>query len=240
MALVALVEAYDHARHPLEGARAGQRPGVEGAAGYDLRREVERERLRVRVVAADEGVLVGTAVGELAGGEGVEACNHGGAKEILRPLGERERVGRAQIAGHAEHGGLSDRLRQVGCGGERPGGVRREHDEIRAAHRLFVRSPGGRADLARLVLRAFGVAGADHALVARLDQSPGEREPEISRAADDRDLHAGTAPNAASATRRRASSSLMNVRVTIGRTSPRPSRSSASASSTTSASISPS
>ena len=176
---------------------------------------------------------------ELAGGEGVEAGDHRASQEVLRALSERERVGRAKIAGDAQDGCRADRFREGGRSGDRGVGLRREDDEIHAADRFFVRRAWRRTDLARLLPCALRVAGADHDLVARLHETAREREPEVTRAADDRDPHAGTAPNAVSARRRRASASLMSVRVTIGRTSPRLSRSSASASSTMSASTRP-
>ena len=96
-----------------------------------------------------------------------------------------------------------------------------------------------RAHLGTLCGGALGVARADHDVFAGLDETLREREPEVARATDDGDLHAGTAPSAASARRRRASASDISVRVTIGRTSPRPSSEPASASSTTRASIRP-
>ena len=52
--LVAPVQVHDHGRQPFERARARERAGVERPAGDELRGELERELLRARVVAADE------------------------------------------------------------------------------------------------------------------------------------------------------------------------------------------
>jgi len=240
MALVALVEADDHRRHPLERASPRQRSGVERPACDHLSRKLERECLCLLVVAADEGVLLGAAVRQLARGERVEAGDHRAPDEVLRALGERQRVGRAKVAGDAQHGRRADRICEGRGGGERAVGLRGEHDDVHTADGILVCGSARRADLVRLLLRAFRIAGPDHHLVARLDEACGKREPEGARPADHRHPHAGTAPMATSASRRRASASLISVRVTIGRTAPSPSRSSASASSTTNASIKPS
>ena len=47
VALVAAVQVHDHRRQALERARARERAGVERAAGDELRRELERELLRI-------------------------------------------------------------------------------------------------------------------------------------------------------------------------------------------------
>ena len=167
--------------------------------------------------------------------------------ELLRPLGERTclRVRKdapraeVQLARDAEQRRLCKSLPDHGCRRERRIGVRREHHEIGAAHGLLVHRAGDGADLGTLLLGPVGITRPDHHLVARLDEPPGERKPEVPRTAENRHSHAGTAPSATSASRRRASPSRISVRVTIGRTSPSPSRSSASASSTTSVSIRP-
>ena len=59
---IALVQVDDHGRHPLERAGARERAGVERAPGDEPLRKLQRERLRVRVVTADERVLVGRLV----------------------------------------------------------------------------------------------------------------------------------------------------------------------------------
>src|SRR5512135_3797521 len=83
--------------------RARERAGVERAAPDNFPCELERELLRRGVVAADERVLVGTALGELARGERVEACDHRCTEERLRPLGKRDGLLRAEVAGDAEN-----------------------------------------------------------------------------------------------------------------------------------------
>ena len=239
VAFVALVEADDQAGQTLEDASARERACVERAAGDCFARELERERLRVGVVAADEGVFVRTAFRELRGGERLETGDDRAGEKLLRPFREGEVLGRAEIARDAQYRRRADRVGEGGGGFERCRGVRREHDEFDSGDGVLVRGPSRGADLLGLLLRARRVARAEDDLVSRLDETLREREAEVSGTADDRDLHAGTAPNATSARRRRASSSLISVRVTIGRTSPKPSRSSASASSTTIASIKP-
>ena len=246
MALVVLVEVDDHGRHPLERTRARERTGVERAARDHLGGELEREPLGAGVVAADECVLVRAAVRELPGGERVETGDDRRSDELLRPLRERAWIaagkrayGReAQLARDAEERRPAEHVREGGRGGERRVGLRCEDDEIGVADGVLIRG-SRRADFARLLPCPLGVARADHDLVTRLDEPGGECEPEGAGAAEDGDPHAGTAPKATSASRRRASPSLMRVRVTSGLTSPRPSRSPASASSTTSASIKP-
>ena len=57
--LVAAVQVHDHRRQALERAGARERAGVERAARDELAGELERELLRGRVVAADQGVLLG-------------------------------------------------------------------------------------------------------------------------------------------------------------------------------------
>ena len=73
VALVPLVHVDDDGRQALERAGARERAGVERASGREPRGELERGCLRVGVVAADEGVLVGRAIGpEARRGERVE------------------------------------------------------------------------------------------------------------------------------------------------------------------------
>src|SRR5262249_37103692 len=95
-----------------------------------------------------------------------------------------------------------------------------------AAAELLGRRPG-----------AVGVARADHDFGVGLDQPRRERAAEWPRTTQDRDPHTG-APRTASATRRRASASLISVLVTIIRTPESPA-SAASASSITRASSRP-
>ena len=94
--LVAPVDVHDHRGQPLQRLRAGERAGVDGAAGDELPGELEREPLRVLVVAADERVLVG----RLVPAEVRRPRASGGRRRPARdrrvgdPLGERARVGR--------------------------------------------------------------------------------------------------------------------------------------------------
>ena len=112
VALVALVEVDDHGRHPLESARARQRPGVEGTAGDDLRGELQGERLRLLVVATDKGVLVGTAVRELAGRQRVETRDDRNIDYLVYSLCQGTRLsrrsckpsGELELAGDREDG----------------------------------------------------------------------------------------------------------------------------------------
>src|SRR5579871_5258816 len=228
------------AAHALEYAGARERAGIERAAGHRFGGELERERLRVGVVPADEGVLVRASGGELRRRERLETRDDRAGDELLRPFREGQLLGGAKVTRNAEHRRRADRAGESRGGIERYRGVRREDDELDVRDGVLVRGAPRCADLVRLLLRTCRVTGAEHDLVARLDEPGREREAEVARAADDRDLQAGTAPSATSARRRRASSSLISVRVTIGRTSPSPSRSSVSASSTTIASIRPS
>src|SRR5581483_606676 len=193
---------------------ARERAGVEGASRDDLRRELERERLRLGVVAADEGVLVGAALRELARGERVETGDERDVDECGALLGEGAGPPRRDLARDREEW-RRQHCAELSGGRASSARVRREHDEVDAADGVLVRRSAGRAGLRRLLSSPRRVAGADYDLVARLDEPPREREAEVARTADDRHPHAGTAPSATSASRRRASSSLISVRVTI-------------------------
>jgi len=94
----------------------------------------------------------------------MEPGDNRAAEEILRLLGERECVGRAQITRDAEHGCRADRVGEDGCGGERSIGLRREHDEVHAAHGrpdedAFVCGDDAEAKALALELAAKVVAG---------------------------------------------------------------------------------
>src|SRR5438552_12157090 len=158
------------------------------------------------------------------------------------PPGQDTSVREAKVARNAENWSRSDRVRELGRGLERRGGLHGEHDELGVADDFLVAAALD-AELLRRGPRTLGVAGTDDDLVlAQLGQPLGERTAERARSPDDRDLHASaTASSAASASRFRAAVSRMSVRVTIGRT---PSAltacaSDASSSSMTSASIRP-
>src|SRR4029450_8779324 len=156
--------------------------------------------------------------------------------------GQSPLVIEAQVAGDAKNGSVADRLSEVGCSRERRVRLHGQNDEIGLLDDVRVLATVN-AELLRCRLRACLVARADeHLVLAALSDPPRERTPECPGSADDRDLHvSATASSAASARRFRAVESRMSVCVTIGRTpsaeiSP---ASSASASSSTRASISP-
>ena len=135
-----------------------------------------------------------------------------------------ERTGVVPIASRSSAGGVQRRLR-----------LRREDDEVCSTGSIRV----GRAlhgELGGRGTRAFRIARADHDLVSRLGEAPGERGAEASRPTYEGDLHE-TASSTASASRRAAALSVISVRVAINGTSP---SAGMSAVSTTSASISPS
>ena len=87
--LVAPVQVDDHRRHPLERARARERAGVERAAADELAGELERQLLRLGVVAADQGVLIGLRLVEVRGGDRMQA----GCDRRLHELPARARRG---------------------------------------------------------------------------------------------------------------------------------------------------
>src|SRR5581483_7004409 len=70
-----------------------------------------------------------------------------------------------------------------------------KHDQISTRDGEIV-SITATTDLSCLLLCPRGVAGAEHDLVACLDEPPRECEAEVASATDDRDFHAGTAPSA--------------------------------------------
>ena len=145
----------------------------------------------------------------------------------------------ADLARHAEHRRLADRVGELGRGVERSRRLHREHDEIDAVDRVL-------RSRRRARLRAPPPSrrlGRDR--VTRCSR-PVRPPPAVARAPSRRRrFRRAPRPSCDGRSerrlgeRRRAAASDISVRVTIGRTSPRPSRSSASASSTTSASIKP-
>ena len=122
----------------------------------------------------------------------------------------------AQLARDAEHGGLADRLGESLA----PSGAPRPHFTARttrstprtASSFAAPRAPTSAAFAAARSASREPMTTSSPASASRSR----EREPEVAGSADDRDLHAGTAPSAASASRRRASASDISVRVTIG------------------------
>ena len=154
---------------PLERPGARERPGIERTAGDDLGRELERELLRDRVVAANECVALGLPVRERRGGERVEPGGDRGVEQLLRALGERARVvGREhallrepELARDAQHRRVADRRRR-----DTPRSAARLPPSPRARRgRRRGRRPRSRRPRAptsaRLRRRPLGVARAD-------------------------------------------------------------------------------
>ena len=175
-------------------------------------------------------------------GERLQAGRDRAPDDLAQILGERARVAAGQhacvredkVARNAEHRRVADRVDQLARRVERRVRLRREHDEVGALNDLLV-APTLDAELDRPLLAALGVARADVDVLAERAEPARQRAPEGTGPADDRDLHTGTA-STASASRRRAAASLISVCVTIVGI---PASSSASALSTTSASIRP-
>ena len=249
---VAAVQVDDHRRQPLERAGARERAGVERAAGDDLRRQRERELLRARVVAADERVLVGRRLLEVRGGDRVETGDD------RRP---DERPGCARRASGASGSGRTPSFANASAARDReqrrlararPRSSRAVSSAASALTASTARSaprtassfaaPRTRAaELApRLAARSASREPITTSSSPAVDEPRGERAAEAAGAAEDRDPHASApaASRTARARRRRAASSLISVRVTTART-PAGSSAGASASSITSASISP-
>jgi hypothetical protein len=227
--LVALVDRDEDAGEALEGASVRERPGVVGAAVDGAARELEREGLRVLVVAAHERVLLAA---EGARRDRVQTGGDGSVEDLGNLLRDGRNALDAELARDAEERGRADCVPEVARRGERGGGVAGEHDEVGAGDRVLVPRAGD-TDLCGDALRLLGVARADHDVVALLEEPVREGGAELPRPAEDRDPHAA---RTASASRRRASRSDISVFVTTGRTA-RFSTSRASASSTTSTSI---
>src|SRR5262249_14437169 len=151
---------------------------------------------------------------------------------------EHTRLGETQLARDAQHRRAVDCVDELRRRVEGGLGLDRKDDEIGVAYRLRVRCTTG-ADLGGRRLCAVAIARADDDVLSGFDEARREVRTEVARSAYNGDPHAGTAPSAASASRRRAAVSDMSVRATIGRTAPSPSSACASASSTTSASMRP-
>ena len=218
-------------------------PRVDGSAGDEAGGEVERERLRLGVVAADERVLVRRLVGEARCGERVEAgddraiqlgadslCDRGRFRGRLHSAGPE-----AELGADREHRRSADRAAQLAGGLDRGLRLDREQHEVDAADGLLVRGALGPERLGGLP-GPRGVAGADRDLDPGGDEPLRHRLAEAPGAAHDGDLQAA-APSTVSARRRDAARSVISVCVTTERIASGPV---GSASSTTSASISPS
>ena len=122
VALVALVEADDQAGQAFEDARARERarrrargrrrPSRRVRARAPSRRRRRRRRRRPR----PDGPAA-----SLRGGERLETGDDRAGEELLRPFGEGEVLGGAEVARDAQHRRRADRLREGGCGLERRG-----------------------------------------------------------------------------------------------------------------------
>ena len=88
MRFVATVQVDDHRGQPFERPGARERPGVERAAGDDPRGKLERERLRLRVVAAEQCILVGRLLVEVRRGDRMQARDYRPFDLVLDALGE--------------------------------------------------------------------------------------------------------------------------------------------------------
>src|SRR3954447_6641952 len=209
-------------------------------------RELHCPRLGIRVLTADERVAR-ISLDHVRRRERLKARRNRSAKEArdllgqraLVPAGKNTVVREAEIARDAENRRLANRLRKLRRRLERRIRLHGQDDEVDIADDILV-PPAADAELSRHCLRALAIARADEDVVLGYLRKPGrERAAERAGAADDRDLHASaTASSAASARARRDAASRISVFVTIGRT-PSASIWCASASSTTSASISP-
>ena len=220
--LVALVDVHDHGRQAFQRAGGGERAAVDRAPGGDPPGELEDGRLRVRVVAADERVLLGRRVSaEVAGGEGVQAGDDRPVDDVpgsARPrTSPRSSAGRRPVRTSARR-----RPRGQGSSRSRRGARQRSPPPPRPSSRASTRSRGAaRVGVGRTLdadrcggrRRPLGVARADHDVVSRLGEALCERQAEAAGAPDDRDPHA-TASSTISASRRAASRSVISVSVT--------------------------
>ena len=241
--LVAPVHVHDHRGHALERAGARERAAVDGAARDEPARELERELLRDLVVAADERVLVGRRLGEVRGRERVQAGGDGRVELGLDPLRDRGRLvvgmtppGPNVSSAQTERTGVEPidwrSSRAVSSAASAlTAKTTRSTPRTASSFEAPVAPSGSAASRARSASRE-PITTVD----ARVDEPLRERLPEASRAAHDRDSHAGRLRAPVSARRRDASRSVISVRVTIGRTASGPA---GSDSSITSASIRP-
>ena len=177
MAAVALVQVHDHRRQALERARARERAGVERAARGEPLGELERQRLRVGVVAADEGVLVGRLVAAEASRRRASAARRatGPSSSAWIALRERRRVlggedavrGEAKLGRDREHRRRADRAREARarCRARRRPSSRGRRDRPARTASSFV-APSTPSSCAAAAARCR-VARADHDLVPR-------------------------------------------------------------------------
>ena len=232
MRLVALVDGDDHARQPLERARVRgacpRRSRGRPRRGPRARGRApsRRRRLRRRVRPASWPIVLAATVCRPAV-TGASSCS------AIRSASERSPFTVSSLATEST-GVVPIASRSSRAISTQPVGVTREHDQVDPCDRVRV-APALHAELRTCSPSALGVARADDHLVTLLGEPARERSAELPGAPDDRDLHAAST---ASARRRRASASDISVFVTTGRTA-RFSTSWASASSRTSASISP-
>src|SRR5262249_3293237 len=148
-----------------------------------------------------------------------------------------------EIARDRENRGLAESRRDVARGVECGIGLDGQKSEVDPCDRLVVcRADDARPELLGSRAGTLFVPRADDDIVlAGCDWARSEGPAEAAGPPEDRHLHAGdaAASRTASASLRRASSSIISVRVTTGRT-PSGSSVGASCSSNTSASINPS
>ena len=197
----------------------------------DRARELEHERLRVGVVAADERVLLRrllaaeVATRRASGGPRSRARRRSSwircAIEVASVVGNTPPLRERELRGDGEHGRRADRVAQLAGRLDRAVGLRREHDEVGAAGRILVR----RAVDAELGARPRARARR-HASRSRRRSRPraGGRR---ARCRSCRCRRAGRSSRprppvrvqGASASRRAASRSVMSVSVTTSGTS---------------------
>ena len=120
MRAVALVHVHEHGRQALERAGVRQRAGVDRAAADELVRELERERLGIGVVAADQRVLVGRPSPPRVGRRRANAGPRRPARRAVSATPRRATVAsvagqhaallEAQLGGDGEHRRAADRV----------------------------------------------------------------------------------------------------------------------------------
>ena len=184
--------------------------------------ELERQLLRLRVVAADERVLVAAAPPTRfeAASECRPATTGASSSSWIRFA-----IDVASAVGFTPPGPKESSAQTESTGVE-PIVWRRSRAVSTAASALTASRTRStprtassfgrplRSERRRRLARALRVARADHDLDARVDEALRHRLPEAARPADDRDPHAA-APSTVSASRRDASRSVISVCVTI-------------------------
>ena len=186
-------------------------------------------RLGALVVAADERVALAPCRPRAARAASEwspattgprRSCCARSASDSAIVTWERRPVLEADLACDAQNRRLADHVRQLGRCRERGRGLHGEHDEIGSVRRRRAFVAPVRLRFPQPSLRR-GRGRASRSSRRSRPPRAARREPSRTRPVppSDRDLHAATAPSAASASRLRASGSVISVRVTIGRTS---------------------